>query len=457
MKIKLLAVAILFAMPVAAWSQSVHYQATWASLNKRPIPQWYDQAKFGIFIHWGVYSVPAFADPHAKGGEAYAEWYWNHMHNKKGPTWAFHKRVYGANFHYQDFVSQFKARLFDPNQWAELFVRSGAKYVVLTSKHHDGFCLWPCPANWNWNAVDVGPHQDLAGELSKAVVAHGLKMGFYYSLYEWYDPLYLHHPHRYVTEHMIPQMKDLVNRYHPSILWTDGEWEHTSAFWHSTQFLAWLYNDSPVKNEIVVNDRWGKETRGKDGGFYTSEYGKAAGGKPVEYTKVHKWEEDQGIGKSFGYNRMETASDYKTAAQLVHLLVDTVSRGGNLLLDIGPTADGRIPVIMQERLLQMGQWLHVNGEAIYKSRPWRVAEEGDVRYTTRDGNVYAIAESWPGRELVLAAPKPTAHTTVTLLGPNTQLKWHEAGGKLHIDVPLPTQQEMDSPAETYVFKLVGVK
>jgi alpha-L-fucosidase len=455
MRIRLLALAFLCAMPFAARAQDVHYQPDWASLNQRPIPQWYDQAKFGIFIHWGVYSVPAFADPHATGGEAYAEWYWNHMHNRNGPTWAFHLRNYGADFHYQDFAGQFKARLFNPDQWAELFVNSGAKYVVLTSKHHEGFCLWPCPDSWNWNSVDIGPHQDLAGELSKAVVAHGLKMGFYYSLYEWYNPLYLQHSGRYVAEHMIPQMKDLVDRYHPSILWTDGEWEQPSSYWHSTQFLAWLFDDSPVKDDIVINDRWGKETRGVDGGFYTSEYG-LAHGKQVDYTSVHKWEECQGIGKSFGYNRMETASDYKSAGQLIRLLVDTVAKGGNLLLDIGPAADGRIPVIMQERLLQMGAWLKVNGEAIYGSRPWRQAEEGNVRYTTRDGNVYAIVEGWPGAELALAAPRPGSGATVTLLGPGAQLKWHEAGGRMHIQVPQPTGDLMGSPSETYVFKLSGV-
>ncbi len=455
MKNKLLAAIVFFALPLGAWAQAVHYQPNWASLNKRPTPEWFDQAKFGIFIHWGVYSVPAFADPHARGGGAYAEWYWYHMHNKNGPTWAFHVRTYGADFHYQDFVSQFKARLFNPAQWADLFARAGARYVVLTSKHHEGFCLWPCPANWNWNAVDVGPHQDLAGELSKAVKARGLRMGFYYSLYEWYDPLYLHHPHRYVTDHMIPQMKDLVERYHPSILWTDGEWSHPSSFWKSTQFLAWLFNDSPVKDQIAVNDRWGKETRGHDGGFYTTEYGKVDGTLP-DYTNIHKWEECRGIGKSFGYNRMETADNYKSARQLIDLLVDTVSRGGNLLLDIGPTADGRIPVIMQERLLQIGQWLKVNGEAIYSSRPWRESSEGDVRYTTRAGAVYAIAESWPGRELVLSAPKPSRTTTVTLLGSTNPLKWREKDGKLHVELP-PLGAQTSATAAAYVFKLTGVE
>ena len=242
-------------------------------INQRATPAWFDEAKFGIFIHWGGYSVPAFADPHAKRGEAYAEWYWKHLEDKNGPTWAFHLRNYGANFQYQDFARDFKAQLYDPDQWAALFQRAGARYVVLTSKHHEGFCLWPCPASWNWNSLDLGPHRDLAGDLAKAVIARGLKMGFYYSLYEWYNPLISRDPDRYVTSHMMPQMKDLVERYKPSLLWTDGEWEHPSSTWRSTEFLAWLFNESPVKDEVAVNDRWGNDTRGTDGGFFTSEYG----------------------------------------------------------------------------------------------------------------------------------------------------------------------------------------
>jgi alpha-L-fucosidase len=445
----------LFSFSIALAQQKV-YEPTWESLNARPIPTWYDQAKFGIVIHWGLYSVPAFADPHGKAGDAYAEWYWNHMHDKDGPTWKFHLLTYGANFHYQDFAPMFRAKLFDPDQWADLFERSGARYVVLTSKHHDGFCLWPCPASWNWNAVDIGPHRDLAGDLAQAVRAHGLRMGFYYSLYEWYDPLYHSDLNRYVDEHMIPQMKDLIERYHPSTLWTDGEWEHPSSAWKSTQFLAWLFNQSPVKDEIVIDDRWGSETRGKDGGVFTSEYGKA-NEKHVEYTAVHKWVETQGIGKSFGYNRMETADDYKSPQQLVALLVNAVSKGGNLLLDIGPTADGRIPVIMQERLLEIGAWLKVNGEAIYGTRPWRVSSEGDsVRYTAKDGAVYAIALKWPGAELELSAPHAGKDATVTMLGSSQPLRWRERDGKLAIETPAEGPGEVPAPY-AFVFKLTGVE
>jgi len=434
-----------------SFAQEGRYKPSWDSLDQRPIPKWFDESKFGIFIHWGVYSVPAWG-PKGK----YAEWYWHSMQDKNGPTWKFHVQTYGENFKYQDFVSGFKAEMFDPAQWADVFARSGARYVVLTSKHHEGFCLWPCPASWNWNAVDVGPHRDLAGELTKAVHARGLKMGFYYSLYEWFDPLYLADVSRYVDERMLPQMKDLVTRYQPSVIWSDGEWDYPSDVWKSADFLAWLFNDSPVRDEVVVNDRWGKETRGKDGGFYTSEYGKAHG-KSVHYVRGHKWEEDQGIGASFGYNRNEDVADYKTPGDLIRLLVEIVSRGGNFLLDIGPTADGRIPVVMQERLLEIGEWLKVNGEGIYGTRPWREQADGEfVRYTAKDNAVYAISFKWPGRELVLAAPKPSREGTVTLLGYSKPLSWRSVNGRLHLEVPPVSADEAPS-RHAYVFKLVGAQ
>jgi alpha-L-fucosidase len=451
----LFAALLLLVLPIGLSAQTVHYESNWDSLDKRATPSWYDDAKFGIFIHWGVYSVPAYADPHSKVGDSYAEWYWNHMQDKNGPTWAFHLAHYGANVQYQDFAHGFKAELFDPRQWAELFEKSGARYVVLTSKHHEGFCLWPCPASWNWNSVDVGPHWDLAGDLARAVVDKGLKMGFYYSLYEWYNPLYHSDLQRYVSEHMMPQMKDLVERYHPSILWTDGEWEHPSADWRSTDFLSWLFNDSPVRDEIVINDRWGKETRSKHGGFYTSEY-QTFVPEGAQLGPAHKWEEDQGIGKSFGYNRVETADDYKSATALIKLLVNAVSKGGNFLLDIGPTADGRVPVIMQERLLQIGAWLQANGEAIYGTHPWRRMSEGNVQFTSKGHTVYAITEAWPSQELVLSTPRPTTQTTVTLLGSHAAPKFRTEGAKIIIEVPPLTSTELALP-EAYVFKLTGVE
>lgn len=421
---------------------------SWEELDKRPIPAWFDDAKLGIFIHWGVYSVPAWG-PKGK----YAEWYWNDMQDPKGETRAFHDRTYGPAFKYQDFAPQFKAELFDAKQWADILARSGAKYVVLTSKHHEGFCLWPNPQSWNWNSVDIGPHRDLAGELSEAVKAAGLKMGFYYSLYEWFNPLYKSDVNAYVDQHMLPQLKDLVTRYKPSLIWPDGEWEHPSDTWRSREFLQWLYAQ-PGLDDIVVNDRWGKDCRGRHGGYYTTEYGNTYDAPTAGYAR-HTFEECRGIGKSFGYNRNEDIGDYSTPTELVHLLVDTVSAGGALLLDIGPTADGRIPVIMQERLLQLGDWLKVNGEAIYGTRVWRVQKEGDVRYTLgKDGTVYAILEKW-NADTVLTSLKPKAGAAVSikLLGTDAAPTATFAEGKLQITLGA----QPPALAHAYVLAITGVE
>ena len=255
-----------------------------------------------------------------------------------------------------------------------MFRRSGAKYVVPTSKHHEGFALWPsreASATWGrpWNAVEIGPKRDLLGELTKAVRAKGLKMGFYYSLYEWFNPLWLSDKARYVREHMFPQFKDVVTRYEPSIIFSDGEWDLTSAEWRSPELLAWLFNESAVKDEVVVNDRWGKDSRHKHGGYWTTEY------TPGMADTAHPWEESRGMGFSYGYNRAERLEHYRTGRELVTILVDIVSRGGNLLLDIGPDADGTIPVIMEQRLAEIGAWLDVNGEAIYGTRPFTVSKQ----------------------------------------------------------------------------------
>lgn len=346
------------------------YQANWESLNHRKIPAWFHQDKFGIFIHWGVYAVPSYAPVIQNSGLSYAEWYWYRINEGQEDFKAFHNKNYGPNFPYQQFESQFKAELFNPKQWADIFKRSGARYVVLTSKHHEGYTLWQSAESdrdWNrvWNAVTGTPKRDLLGDLTDAVRGNGMKMGYYYSLYEWFNPLWQKDKVKFVNDHMFPQFKDLVTKYKPSVIFSDGEWEMSDTAWRSTELLAWLFNESPVKDEVVVNDRWGADTRGKNTGctYATSEYG--AGMQPGIV-----WEENQGIGHSYGYNRNEGLDDYKTSHELILMLVDVVARGGNLLLDVGPTADGRIPVIMQQRLVDMGDWLVKNGEAIYGTEPY---------------------------------------------------------------------------------------
>jgi alpha-L-fucosidase len=438
------------ALRVGAAAQDKQYEPTWESLDSRPNPQWFEDAKFGIFIHWGVYSVPSWG-PKAR----YAEWYWHDMNKKDGETWEFHVDTYGEDFQYQDFAPMWNAELFDPAEWADIFKRSGAKYVVLTSKHHEGFCLWPSEESWNWNSVDVGPHRDLCGDLIEAVHAAGLRMGFYYSLYEWYNPLYKRDVHAYVAQHMMPQLKDLVQRYKPDIVWPDGEWSHPSEVWRSTEFLAWLFNESGAPEDVAVNDRWGKGCRNVHGGFATPEYGHLPkGGRLVQ---EGKFEECQGMGKSFGYNRNENVDNYRSSTALLHLLIDNVSRGGNLLLDIGPTGDGRIPVIMQQRLIDMGAWLDVNGEAIYGTTAWRESRDGDhVRYTAKDGAVYAICLQWPGAELLLKAPKASQNTKVSMLGYEGDVACSADGGGLRISVPQLCPADVPC-RHAYVFKLTGVE
>lgn len=460
MNLKNFLLSIIFLMGILP-IYSQNFEANWESIDKRPVPSWFSDAKFGIFIHWGVYSVPAWAPADANIGvyAKYAEWYWNKITISSGEEHklfkAFHDSMYGENFRYQDFASQFKAELFNPGKWADVFAQSGAKYVVLTSKHHEGFCLWPSPQSWNWNAVDVGPHRDLAGDLSTAVKSKGLHMGFYYSLYEWFNPLYHSDVNKYVDEHMIPQMKDLVTKYQPDILWTDGEWEHPSETWKSTQFLSWLYNESSVKNSVVVNDRWGKETRSKHGGIYTTEYdlvGDDKGMKAID----HPWEECRGIGTSFGYNRIEDLDNYMSSKDLINLLVEKVSAGGNLLLDIGPTADGLIPVIMQERLLDMGAWLKVNGEAIYGTSRWK--EKPDVKtpgifFTVKDKNLFIICTQWPDKSIVIPGIKEAGK--VSMLGYAQPVK-AKANGSLIIEFPVINPTHLPC-LYAWVFKVENFK
>ncbi len=380
------------------------YEPHWESLDKRPIPEWFLDAKFGIFIHWGVYSVPAWRKVSSGRYASYAEWYYAKvMFDQDNGGQEFHARNFGKDFEYRDFAPKFRAELFDPDYWAELFARSGARYVVLTSKHHDGFCLWPTksPFKKGWNSADTGPHRDLVKDLADAVRGQGLRFGLYYSVIEWEstrthrtesgyfipDPLvekYRIPENLYVDAHLIPQLKELVLNYQPAVIFGDaGEWDRTAREWKTLDFLAWLYNHAPNKEEVVVNDRFGKDMPGKHGDYYSSEY------QDAEVGHFHPWEESRGIGGSYGFNRDENLDEYQTSQQLIHELIDIVSRGGNLLLNVGPTADGRIPVIMQQRLRDIGEWLQVNGSAIFATRPWIGAAQNrkqeNSRYFTQKG------------------------------------------------------------------------
>ncbi|MCQ2309268.1 MAG: alpha-L-fucosidase [Bacteroidales bacterium] len=334
-------------------------EPTWESINRRGYPQWFSDAKLGIFIHWGVYSVPAYASK-----EGYAEWYYRGLMTQDSVRVDFQKRNYGVDFQYKDFDKMFKAELWNPDDWAELFRKSGARYVLLVTKHHDGYCLWNSKYAPGWNSVEGGPKRDIVGELTDAVRKKGLKMGFYYSLPEWTNPLHiwcLDSPDsigNYVDNHMIPQFKELVSTYRPSVVFTDGEWWNTSEQWHARELISWYYN--LVGDEAVVNDRWGS---GCQHGFRTPEYssGITATDRP--------WAECRGLGRSFGLNRNEPLSNYLTSDELIRHFVQLVSAGGGMTLNVGPSADGIIPLLQQERLIDLGKWLQINGEAIYDTRP----------------------------------------------------------------------------------------
>ena len=418
----------------------VKYENNWDSLNSRPVPQWFADAKFGIFIHWGLYSVPSFAPP-----KQYAEWYgWTldcpEPNDIQLQFRDFHKKTYGENFKYEDFVPMFTAEAFDAEEWADLFQKSGAKYINLVSKHHDGYCMYKTEhAPW-WNSVDVGPHKDFCRELKDALDKTDVKFGVYHSVYEWWHPLYLKDPEEYAVKHLIPMLKELIEKYQPATLFTDGEWAHDSTVWHSTEFLQWLYNESSVKDFIVPNDRWGSETRGKLGGNFTTEYGYINGeSSPGGIEALDQYdrpnEECRGMGGSFGWNRFEKPDDYLSSKELVHMLVDLVSRGSNFLLNIGPTADGRIPVIMQERLLDMGRWLEVNGEGIYSTVRYMNSSDENIRYTKKDDTLYAFILKFPFGEFTLNEVDFDPELKAEFLGSDVNPVISDNNGKVKLSFP----------------------
>ncbi len=429
------------------------YQADWNSLDKRTIPEWWSEAKFGIFIHWGIYSVPAYAPTEGHVYAKYSEHYANRLLTGNESFTAHHEKYWGKNFAYPDFAPMFKAEYFNPDDWAELFSQSGARYVVLTSKHHDGFCLWPSKYSPRWNSMEIGAHRDLVGELTESVRNKGLHMGLYYSLVEWKHPLCTKTTiDQWVDRLMIPEMKELVMAYKPEIIFSDGEGGYDSKTWKSEQFLAWLYNESPVKETVVVNDRWGNETRSKHGDYYTTEYDLVHRTVGIGDAATHPWEENRGIGGSFGYNQFETPGHYFTSKQLIDMLIDKVSSGGNLLLNIGPKANGLIPVVMQERLLDMGKWLKINGDAIYETNAWheKPMQSENVFITRKNNDLYILCTSWPEKELIIKGV--SSGKTVSLLGSAKRIKHHFKKQQLTIDVSdiFPN----DLPCEhAWVFKI----
>lgn len=411
----------------------VRYDPNWESLDKRPLPSWYDEAKFGIFLHWGVYSVPSFG----------SEWFWSNWKGGSKETVSFMKQNYPPNFTYQDFAKDFTAQHFDPNAWAKLFAKAGARYVVLTAKHHEGYTLWPSLYSFSWNAKDVGPNRDLLGELAAAVRAASLKFGVYHSLYEWYNPLYLSDKksnftkNNFVSQKIIPELVELVQNYRPEVVWSDGDWEANDTYWKSTDFLAWLYNESPVKDTVVVNDRWGIGTSCRHGDFYNCKDRYDPG-----VLQRHKWENAMTVDKSsWGYRRNANYEDFQTVKELIEVMAKTVSCGGNLLMNVGPTSDGRIDPIFQDRLINFGRWLSINGPAIYGTKPWTYQKDSlaPVWYTSSKSLIYAIVLDWPPNNILRLVSGASAFkanvTKVNLLGNPENLHWEFVNNTVSIQFP----------------------
>ncbi|MDJ0318343.1 alpha-L-fucosidase [Arthrobacter antibioticus] len=342
-------------------------------------PTWLADAKFGIFVHWGLYSVPAWAEvgdaptavEDAYRDHKYAEWYGNTVRVEGSSAQAYQRETFGAGSSYEDLADEWKAEKFDADDCLALFRQAGAKYVVPTAKHHDGFCLWATETT-PFNSAARGPKRDLMQEFADSTRAAGLKFGSYFSgALDWHvsdfpaidsdaDVFRLRRNDEHFARYAHAQATELIHRFSPDILWNDIEWpdagKSDADFGVAALFGEYLKS---VPGGIV-NDRWGVPSHG----YLTREYSDIGG-----LADKH-WESCRGLGRSFGVNQQETEAEVLSIAELVAHLVSVVSRNGNFLLNIGLAADGTVPDIYRERLLGLGAWLETNGDAIYHTRPW---------------------------------------------------------------------------------------
>jgi alpha-L-fucosidase len=425
------------------------YLPTIESLNTHPLPPWYADAKLGIFIHWGLYSVPGWAVLTPAGEKLspeeylkrnpYAEWYYNTMRLDGSPTQEYHREHYGANYNYYNFAETFDREIqkWNPQEWARVFKMAGARYVVLTSKHHEGFTLWPSDTP-NPTLPKDRQHatRDIVGELTTAVRGEGLRMGLYYS--GGYDWTFVPGPVRNweqakrvepqteaYGQYADAQMRELIAKYKPSVLWNDINYPKSG---HPLEIMAEYYNAIP---DGVIDDRFGVA----HADFVSPEY------ETLTKISQKKWEECRGLGRSFGYNRMEGEKETIPKDELIYLLVDIVSKNGNLLLDVGPEADGTIPAVQMDRLNALGAWLEQNGEGIYGTHPWKRAEGGTaeglrVRFTQKNGSVYAFLLGEPnGQTLTIKDIMAKPGSAITLLGSNFDLMWNQEGPDVVINWP----------------------
>ncbi len=421
-----------------------HYQPEWDSLGKHRVPAWFDNAKLGIFIHWGLYSVPAWAPTSGELGKvppdrwfidnAYAEWYLNSLRITGSPTWRHHLETWGKDFDYYSFMPMFNKGVarWDPRAWAKLLRHVGARYVVLTTKHHDGFTLWPSSVRNPNRAGRLSADRDLVGDLASAVRSEGMKMGLYYS--GGLDWTFTTEPIRSIADlhARIPQSpeysqyadshwRELIERYQPSVMWNDISYPKTGRI---PELFAEYYNTVP---DGVINNRFGVSFSD----YTTPEYAK--------YDKIteKKWESCRGLGYSFGYNQAEGPEQVIAPDKLIALLIDIVSKNGNLLLNIGPKADGSISEIQLDRLHKLGDWLAVNGEGIFDSAPWvRLSPpSSDVRFTRKGDALYVFAPGGlSGRAVTLPGIRTADGTKVRVLGDSADSPSKQDGDNFIVDL-----------------------
>jgi alpha-L-fucosidase len=468
------------------------FKPNWQSLETFQAPQWYVDGKFGIFIHWGVYCVPAFGN----------EWYPRNMYQPGSPEFKHHVETYGLQlrFGYKDFISKFKAEKFDPRQWAGLFRDAGAKFVVPVAEHHDGFPMYDYSFT-EWSAARMGPRRDVIGELARALSGEGLVFGAssHRAEHWWffdggtafdsdvkdskYAGLYApardrkkaedqtQPPDKEFLDDWLVRTCELVDKYQPQLIWFDW-WIAQPAFHsHLQKFAAYYYNRGVQwKKGVAINyKKHGGESFPDKAGVLDIERGQLAAIRP------YFWQTDTAVAKnSWGYVQNQ---DYKTVDSVVDDLVDIVSKNGALLLNIGPKPDGTIPKHEQSMLLEIGRWLKINGEAIYGTRPWKTFGEGptqvvegsfgdtkrkaftgeDIRFTTKEGALYVIELAWPdnAKLVVKSLAKIPGQTQgdvkrVRLLGHPGKLDWKQSAEGLV--VALPAQRPCD---HAFAFEIAG--
>ncbi|MDR1161149.1 MAG: alpha-L-fucosidase [Tannerellaceae bacterium] len=453
------------------------FQPDWENIAANyQFPEWFRDGKFGIFIHWGPYAVPAFD----------SEWYPRNMYLQESAVYEHHINTWGPQdkFGYKDFIPLFKAEKFDAEEWAELFRKSGAKYIVPVAEHHDGFSMYDSDLN-EWNAVKMGPKRDILGLLKAAIEKEGLVFGLSTHKAEnaWFynggmkfpsdvqDTTITLYGRRYdgsaytedFAREWLTRVYELIDKYEPRLIWFDWTVNHPVLMPNFNKFMAYYYNNALDWGEnVAVNTKQGYPTNVQ---VWDVERGKS--GQMMQFP----WQTDTSVGKkSWSYIDGE---ENKSAEQIVHDLIDIVSKNGNLLLNIGPRADGTITDEQKEVLLSIGKWLEINGEAIYGTRCWKKFGEGnaeptkgsfsdneataytagDLRFTTKGNDLYAISLNWSDNEVLIKSLDKQAIadakiTDIKLLGSDEKISWQQTDEGLKVFFP------KNNPGEyAYAFKI----